>query len=272
MSYRSILVHLDATPEAQRRMAVAAQLAARLDAHLAGLLIVAPLELPQRLRSHPGAKAMLAEELKKSLAAAGVLAKSFPARARAAGAASADAKVAEAEPLAALAAAARGADLLVIGQPGPDDIGALGSHFAERVVIESGRPALLVPRELAKDAVGEKVLVAWKDTAASARAVSDALPILSQARAVTVLAVAEDGASGSPDEALDYLDRRGVKARAVKSKAADAGAEILAQAKKAGADLIVMGAFARPRFTEMIMGGATRTVLVEMRTCVLMSH
>ena len=272
MSYRSILVHLDAAAATDRRVAVAGRLAKQFDAHLAGLVVVAPLELPQRLRSHPGAKAMLKQEFEKSLAAAKAVAKAFPARARAAGAPSAEARVAEAEPLAAIGAAARSADLLVLGQPVEDDLGALGSHFAERAILQAGRPALLVPARGAVGTVGENVLVAWKDAAASARALADAVPVLAKARTVTVLVVEEDGARSDVAEAFAYLGRRGVKARAAAVKSADAGAAILAQAKKTGADLVVMGAFARPRFAEMVLGGATRTVLQNMRSCVLMSH
>lgn len=272
MSYRSILVHLDAAADTAMRVAVAARIAKRFDAHLAGLVVVAPLELPQRLRSHPGAKAMLKQEFEKSLAAAKAVAKGFPAQARAAGAPSADARVAEAEPLAAIGAAARGADLLVLGQPSEDDLGTLGFHFAEHAIIQSGRPTLLVPTRGPVGAVGENVMVAWKDAAASARALADAAPIIAEARIVTVLTVAEDGRHSGADEPLAYLERRGVKARAVTAKSTDVGAAILAQARKSGADLVVMGAFARPRLAEMVLGGATRFVLQNMGSCVFMSH
>jgi len=133
---------------------------------------------------------------------------------------------------------------------------------------------LLVPRKGEVRKVGERILVAWKNASASARALADARPLLAAANAIVVLTVAESGARISADEPLGYLKRHGVKAQAtsVAVDADDAGDAILAQAKKMNADLVVMGAFARPRVAEMILGGATNRVLRDMRTCVLMSH
>jgi len=270
MSYKNILVYIDGSAESERRTEVAARLAADSGANLAGLVIVAPLEVPQRLRS-PQGKAVLTKEFEKSLAAAQALARSFPARSRAAGAPSAGAEVAQAEPLEALAAAARTADLVVIGQPDPDDQGILGTHFAERAVGESTRPVLVVPRTGAVKKVGGRILVAWKNAAASARALADARPLLVRAESVTVLVVDEGGGAASADEALAYLAQSKVQAAAVSVKADDAGEAIVSQARKLGADLVVMGAFAGTRVSEMILGGATRTVLRDMATCVLMS-
>ena len=274
MSYKSILVAIDGSAENDRCVEVAARLAGEHHGHLTGLAIVPPLELPQRLRSHPGAKAILTEEFEKALVAANTLVAAFPARARAAGAHSADAKVAESEAFEGLAAAARTADLVVLGQPARDDLGALGAHFVETAVLELGRPVLLVPRKGAVQRVGERILVAWKNASASARALADARPLLAAAQSIVVLTVGEDGSPASAQEPLAYLKRHGVKAQptSVSVAADDVGEAILAQAKKMNADLVVMGAFARPRMAEMILGGATNRVLRDMRTCVLMSH
>lgn len=272
MTYKSILVPIDGSEESERRIGVAARLAADFHAHLVALAIVAPLELPQRLRSHPGVNKILKVEFEKALGAARALAKSFPARAREAGAPSAEARLAEADPIEAIQAAARSADLVVVSQPEPDDIGALGTHFLEKIILESGRPVLLVPRKGSVKHVGRRVLVAWKDAAASSRALSDARPLLAKADSITVLAINEDGHKPRADEAVEYLARHGLKARGEQVRAEDAGRAIVSQARKMGADLVVMGAFARTRLTEMILGGATRTVLQKMGSCVLMSH
>src|SRR5512134_1384977 len=92
MSYKSILVPIDGSPQSHRRIAVAARLAAAFQADLTGIAVVAPLDLPPRVSS-PGAKALLTEEFDKSLANAQSLVKAFAAEARAAGAATAQARV-----------------------------------------------------------------------------------------------------------------------------------------------------------------------------------
>lgn len=271
MTYKSILVPIDGSPAGARRIEVAARLAADHGAHLRGLAIVPPLELPQRLRSHPAAKAILEQEREKALAGAEALVKGFPQQARAAGAPSADAALAESEALEALSAAARSVDLVVLGQPDPDDLGALGTHFVENAVLQVGRPVLIVPAAGTLTQAGRKILVAWKSAAASARALADARALLERAESITVLTVA-DGGKGDSAEALAYLERHGLKAKAIHVQGDDAGEAIVAQAKALGADLVVMGAYGRPRLAEMILGGATRAVLRKMTTCVLMSH
>lgn len=272
MTYKSILVPIGSSPQTARRVEVAGRIAALLGAQVSGIAIVAPLELPQRLRSHPGAKAILKEEFEKALANAKGIARDFPASARAAGAPAAVARVAEAGPEEALATAARAADLVVLSQPDADDIGALGSHFVERMVIECARPVLVVPRKAKLGEVGRNLLIAWKDADASARALADARPFFAGARSIRVLTVDEGEGRASADEALDYVQRHGGKATAIAARSADAGGAILSHAKKSGADLVVMGAFARTRLAEMVLGGATRRVLRDMGTCVLMSH
>jgi nucleotide-binding universal stress UspA family protein len=46
----------------------------------------------------------------------------------------------------------------------------------------------------------------------------------------------------------------------------------LSQASAIGADLLVMGAYGHARWQELVMGGATRTILKSMTVPVLMSH
>jgi nucleotide-binding universal stress UspA family protein len=272
MTYRSILVHIDGRPDSATRIDAAARLAAKMGAELVGLAIVPPLELPQALRSNAGAKAMLQAEWEKSRAAARSFATQFEGRAKAAGVKHIEAAVAEDEPVRALEKAARRCDLVVLGQPDRDDLGALGGHFVETAVLEVSRPVLVVPHKARIGALGERILVAWKDASASARALADARPMLEKASEVIVLGVGEDGEKSTEGEAVAYLARHGIQARGVSVEAGDAGEAIVEQSRKLGVDLVVMGAYARHRFTEMVLGGATRTVLQTMATPVLMSH
>ena len=60
--------------------------------------------------------------------------------------------------------------------------------------------------------------------------------------------------------------------RGLEAGADDAGIAILAAAASQGADLLVMGAYGRTRFSEWMFGGATRHVLAEATLPVLMRH
>ena len=52
----------------------------------------------------------------------------------------------------------------------------------------------------------------------------------------------------------------------------DAGNELLTLAADTGAEMIVMGCYGHSRARELVLGGATRTVLQSMTAPVLMAH
>jgi nucleotide-binding universal stress UspA family protein len=123
---------------------------------------------------------------------------------------------------------------------------------------------------------GEHVLVCWDGGREAARAATDALPFLREARKVTVLTV-NTGAAPSEVPGADialYLARHGVKSEAARTPAGgiDPGNVILSRAFDYGVDLIVMGAYGHSRVREILLGGATRAILRQMTVPVLMSH
>ena len=71
-----------------------------------------------------------------------------------------------------------------------------------------------------------------------------------------------------------YLARHGVKAEAhpTASGKVAVGDVILSRASDLGADLIVMGAWGHSRLREIVLGGATRSLLEQMTVPVLLSH
>ncbi len=50
------------------------------------------------------------------------------------------------------------------------------------------------------------------------------------------------------------------------------GKGLVDQASSLGVDLVVMGAYGHSRLSELALGGATRTMLEQMKVPVLMSH
>jgi nucleotide-binding universal stress UspA family protein len=127
--------------------------------------------------------------------------------------------------------------------------------------------------------IGEHVLVAWNASREATRAVADALPLLSRARAVTVLAInPRHGIGGHGDvPAADialHLARHGVRAEAAHTIATDIpdAEALLSYAADIGADLIVAGGYGHSRARELVFGGVTRSLLKEMTVPVLLSH
>ena len=277
MTYGSILVPIDENPAAAGSLEAAIRLAGAMGAHLEGLAIVPPLDVPLRLRPRQGGAALMKKEYEHDKKEARAAVKHFEARAAKAGIASAEGLAVEADAQAILAIRARTSDLVVLPLPGEDDIGILGGHVVEATILSVGRPVLLVPEKGLPGGFPRKVLVAWNGSREAARALSDAVPLLARAKAVVVFSAGPAGDEGplhGAKAAVRYLARHGIAAETLHATASDekAGDTILARARKVGADLVVMGAYGRPRMAELILGGATRAVLRNGSIAVLMSH
>jgi nucleotide-binding universal stress UspA family protein len=119
-------------------------------------------------------------------------------------------------------------------------------------------------------------LVAWDGSRAATRAITDAIPFLRAAELVHVAIVnptADQHADQSGTDFAAYLARHGVKLEvSVHTTKIKVGSALLSMASDLNSDLIVMGGYGHSRLREMIMGGATRTILESMTVPVLMSH
>jgi len=176
---------------------------------------------------------------------------------------------------------ARYADLVVAGQDDPDDPESfIADHFPETLVMSAGRPVLFIPYTGVFPTLGANIMVAWNGSRESARAVHDALPLLQRAENVTVVRLNEhkdeprDNRIPGADIAL-MLARHGVKAELAALDGVGnlpPGDVLLSRASDLGADLVVMGAYGHSRWQELVMGGATRSMLESMTVPVLMSH
>ncbi len=194
------------------------------------------------------------------------------------------------DPVEAMSARSRLADLAVVGQPASDDAQGPSRRFASQLLLAAGCPVLFVPAAGPVAGCGTRVLVAWSDTRECARALRDALPLLRRAAAVEVLRFgSRDPGAGEPlDAVVEHLRAHGVAAtwsvkpvrqvsfseRMLAPTVVDASiAELLlAHAADMDADLLVMGGYGHTRAHELVLGGVTRTLLDSMTVPVLMSH
>ncbi len=171
-------------------------------------------------------------------------------------------------------------DLVIAGQPSQEEEPDQEADFADRLVMECGRPVLFVPREGKAETAFRHIVVGWNGAREAARALHDSMEFLKAAETVELVHVNGE-AESEADPAVDVerlaalLARHGVKARPrIISSAghADAGAALMAHADAVDADLLVMGAWGHSRLREYVFGGATRHVLAGMTRPVLMSH
>ncbi|SFQ60542.1 Nucleotide-binding universal stress protein, UspA family [Variovorax sp. OK605] len=168
-------------------------------------------------------------------------------------------------------------DLMVLGQRDTRDASGFDVpvDFIEAVVLASGKPALVVPLSGSASPKPEKVLVAWRATRESAHALSAALPLLQSAEEVHLVAAAGPDDPVPPMLALRiFLRMHGIERmhehRTLQER--NAGEALLRLATRVGAGLLVMGAYGHSRARELVLGGATRTVLADATVPVWMAH
>jgi nucleotide-binding universal stress UspA family protein len=171
---------------------------------------------------------------------------------------------------------ARRFDISVVGQAEPDKL-AGEDLIIEAALFQSGRPAIVVPYIQKGGVKLDRVLVCWDGSRIAARAIGDAVPLLTRAKAVDVLIVATD--QGKKDEIPgadmgQHLARHGLNVDVKRIVAGDSNVPntILSYAADISADLMVMGGYGHSRLREFILGGTTRAVLQSMTVPVLMSH
>jgi nucleotide-binding universal stress UspA family protein len=123
-------------------------------------------------------------------------------------------------------------------------------------------------------AIPETIVIAWKSTREAARAVAAAMPLLSAAKEIEILTVAEDAASaevghGPLTAALRWHGLR--VAAGCLPPAASVADTILAAARQRNA-LLVTGGYGHSRLSEWVFGGFTRRVLTAAEVPVLIAH
>ena len=111
----------------------------------------------------------------------------------------------------------------------------------------------------------------------AARAVHDALPLLTRAKRVDVATVVSEESEESKGTLLqisDYLALHNVDAHThtIEGDETDVGIQLIDRAIVLGADLVVMGGYGHSRLREFVLGGATRDMLRETTVPVLLSH
>ena len=149
------------------------------------------------------------------------------------------------------------ADLLIVSR---------SSGLAGDLALSASCPVLALPDHSGLKLPLGTVCIAWDGGSEAARALKAAVPLLINAADVRVLTVESDSPTGfPPTEALRYLARHGVKAELTELPRGNSVEEALAEAvARAGADLLVMGAYGHSRLREFLFGGVTRFFLDEL--------
>jgi nucleotide-binding universal stress UspA family protein len=280
MTLKNILMHMDATDRCTERLKLAVDLARRHDAHLSGLYVVPESFYPFVNDGAYYPQAEINDWIKAEKKIAKNVEQSFRDFIEHEGILG-EWRSEQGTLRRTVALHARYADLTIVGMGNTENSkNYIDPFLAEDVVMESGRPILVVPKTGQFDGVGKRVLVCWNASREAIRAINDAMPLLQLADEVTVLVVNPDEPSSgdhgeipSADITL-HLARHGVKAEAksIKSDQSKLGEIILSRAFDAKVDLIVAGAYGRSEAREWLFGGVTYTLLHESTVPAFLSH
>jgi len=282
MSYKTIIVHAEKSRQAKQVITLAASIAAQEEAHLVGIAATGASRYIYQSGMvdpmAPAASEHLARHLDALRERARAALDDFETQMQGSQVHSWEGVLIDDEAGAGLSLRGRYCDLVVLGQVDRDQPSpVVMPDFPEYVVLNAGRPVLVVPYAGHFDHVGKRVLVAWDAGVAATRAVFNAIPMLRRAELVEVAVFnAEDagdahGDIAGADIAL-YLARHGVKVDVIRQRTRiDIGSSLLSLAADLGSDMIVMGCYGHSRLREILLGGVTRTMLQSMTVPVLMS-
>lgn len=279
MSYKTVLVHVDETSRSNLRVKIAAEIAMLDNAHLVGTAVTGVSRFIYQdgniSASDPNLTIhlnFLRERAEKAVAGFNKIVTDL-------GVPSYESAIANDEAGGGIGLQARYSDLVVLGQTNPDEPSpSVLPDFPEYIVMNSGRPVLIIPYAGDFTTVAKRPLISWDASRESTRAVTDAIPLLKQADLVQV---AIFNSKSSPDahgeqpgaDIALFLARHGVKVEvSVHKTSTDIGNALLSLSHDLDSDMIVMGGYGHSRLREMIMGGVTRTILESMTIPVLMSH
>lgn len=164
-------------------------------------------------------------------------------------------------------------DLIVVGRP-VRDVALPSPITLEAALLDTGRPIIVAPPAATADC-GTNIAIAWEASPEVARVITDALPFLTTAKQVTILAC--ESALTVPLPARELVSRlgwHGINARIheITVGARELGPAFLEESAKVGADLLLKGAYSQSRLRQLILGGRTRHILAHATLPVMLAH
>lgn len=269
MAYQTIMANLSHDHHASAVLGVADKLAERHAAHLLGLHVKSPLDIPlsaeipmpiemtrlfaeRQLHIESNIKALF-EKLTATV--------NYVAEWR-----SVDAlfdSVAD-----TIVEQGNTADLLILMN---EEGGSEATPFKgvlQQVLLAIGRPVMIVPPQLMADTIGERIMVSWDGRQESTRALFGALPLLRRAAEVRLHRFNlphqdRHRIVGITEELANTLSRHGVRLEVMHSdaKQGEIADELLACSRDMDADTLVMGCYGHNSFRDFLFGSTTREVL-----------
>lgn len=278
MAIKSILCHMANDERHRDRLELAIQMTTRFQGHLDVLYNTAPVTMPAGATGRAASNVFLAEQREIAKAKAEEIRKELDERFSKVDVSHAYHQT-EGDHVEKLAEYAHLSDLVIVSQAPPKGVtSSIALHHPEEIALEAGCATLVLPHEenfwSPGRRVGTRVAVAWRNCKEAIRAVREAMPFLLEADEVHVFTEQEEARTLKGVGIGRYLSMHGVSStvHADVSDGGNVGEQLLARADAYDCDLLVMGAYSRARWREMLLGGVSEYILHHLDRPVLMSH
>lgn len=283
MQIRKILVHTDASTGSAIALKAAKTIAENFKAQLTGFFVMPDVAIAAAMPAEAVASPQLVDDMQKHAEERAGAAEAIFRDGAGEFAAPEGWILADGMGIGSRAAAAdvsHYADLIVFPRANDDDEEQRTSAtLPQDLVVDSGRPIMVIPPSYDGDPIGRNVVVAWTDSREATRAVYDALPFLTQAQQVRIVTVGDEDSDGTgpgqrlADRLKDYDITASVTVDVIANESGKSTSETLfSYAKKMDADLIVAGAYSHSRLREGLFGGVTKSIFESVPIPALLSH
>lgn len=279
MSYRNILVHVDGSPAAGRRVDAAVALATRFNCPLTGAFLrstrlpdymfadaVTPMPqdvldayLREQMREIEGVSNQARETFRAHLGRDPITTRWLDV---------------DAENDEQFIHCAKRHDLTIMP---PEITPAFTDTIVSsaQVAMRCGGPVLILKHGGYPIPFGRKVLIAWNDSREATRAIRDAWPLLQTAEEIHILKASQHG-----EATLDGLmirlmrDHHCPQPHLHVDRNEDTPVEDLIRLHvgRTGADLVVLGLYGHSRLRELVLGGVSRSLLADPPMPLFVSH
>ncbi|MEO1026843.1 MAG: universal stress protein [Pseudomonadota bacterium] len=165
------------------------------------------------------------------------------------------------------------ADLICV--PQPDQTLNLGANTLKSALFSSGRPVMMCPpQENVAEDFADHITIGWNGSLEASRAVAMSMPLIGRAKSVTILTSGSTGHEATAEQLQRYLELKSVEAklRPFNAKGGNVGAQLLEETEKAGAGMLIMGAYHDSYERESLFGGNSQAVVKKAKLPVVFVH
>ncbi len=277
--YKTIVVHVDDSPQLKPRLAMAAALARAHGGHLVGSAVTGVSQRDYLMFGTSPMAALPDSDFDLLRQRANDQLQRFVTEMDRLGVDSWEQRMTEDDAANALLLESRYADLLILspGTPAGSRL-RLTTDLPEYVALHSTRPVLVVPHDHPDADLAGTIVIGWDASMEATRAVTGALPLLQRARAVLVAVINPDhvterhGEQPGADLAT-YLARHGIQVEVVAERSdAAIAATLVGLARDVGANLLVSGVYGHSRYREWFAGGVSLELLRNVTVPLMLAH